>query len=160
MGITITECDSAEQWGYAMQAPSVLHCSIKTICMSVIKMQVTTKTSILGYSTWIVYHVKVSFFLVCTFNKLIIRGVTIRWATIRYISRCTTHDMVHDTIQNQLIYCQWKILKRCGMCHQYCYIKTVILAWKIEFKINKVVYNHPRYLFLTYCVCTQSNKIS
>ena len=64
------------------------------------------------------------------------RGVTIRLATIRYISRYTTHDMVHDTIQNQLIYYQWKILKHCGMCHQYCYIKTVILARNSEFKIN------------------------
>ena len=55
---------------------------------------------------------------------VVIRGVTIRLATIRYISRYTTHDMVHDTIQNQLIYYQWKILKHCGMCHQYCYIKA------------------------------------
>ena len=66
------------------------------------------------------------------------RGVTIRLATIRYISRYTTHDMVHDTIQNQLIYYQWKILKHCGMCHQYCYIKTVILARNSEFKIIKM----------------------
>ena len=90
------------------------------------------------------------------------RGVTIRLATIRYISRYTTHDMVHDTIQNQLIYYQWKILKHCGMCHQYCYIKTVILARNSEFKINKDVHNHPcpKYLLLTNCVCKQNNKIS
>ena len=90
------------------------------------------------------------------------RGVTIRLATIRYISRYTTHDMVHDTIQNQLIYYQWKILKHCGMCHQYCYIKTVILARNSEFKINKDVHNHPcpKYLVLTNCVCKQNNKIS
>ena len=89
------------------------------------------------------------------------RGVTIRLATIRYISRYTTHDMVHDTIQNQLIYYQWKILKHCGMCHQYCYIKTVILARNSEFKINKDVHNHPcpKYLLLTNCVCKQNNKI-
>ena len=91
-----------------------------------------------------------------------VRGVTIRLATIRYISRYTTHDMVHDTIQNQLIYYQWKILKHCGMCHQYCYIKTVILARNSEFKINKDVHNHPcpKYLLLTNCVCKQNNKIS
>ena len=91
-----------------------------------------------------------------------IRGATIRLATIRYISRYTTHDMVHDTIQNQLIYYQWKILKHCGMCHQYCYIKTVILARNSEFKINKDVHNHPcpKYLLLTNCVCKQNNKIS
>ena len=90
------------------------------------------------------------------------RGVTIRLATIRYISRYTTHDMVHDTIQNQLIYYQWKILKHCGMCHQYCYIKTVILARNKEFKINKDVHNQPcpKYLLLTNCVCKQNNKIS
>ena len=90
------------------------------------------------------------------------RGVTIRLATIRYISRYTTHDMVHDTIQNQLIYYQWKILKHCGMCHQYCYIKTVILARNSEFKINKDVHNHPcpKYLLLNNCVCKQNNKIS
>ena len=90
------------------------------------------------------------------------RGVTIRLATIRYISRYTTHDMVHDTIQNQLICYQWKILKHCGMCHQYCYIKTVILARNSEFKINKDVHNHPcpKYLLLTNCVCKQNNKIS
>ena len=62
------------------------------------------------------------------------RGVTIRWATIRYISRYTTHDTVHDMIQNQLIYYQWKILKRCGMCHQYSYTKTVILVRKVNLK--------------------------
>ena len=90
------------------------------------------------------------------------RGVTIRLATIRYISRYTTHDMVHDTIQNQLIYYQWKILKHCGMCHQYCYIKTVILARNSEFKINKDLHNHPcpKYQLLTNCVCKQNNKIS
>ena len=90
------------------------------------------------------------------------RGVTIRLATIRYISRYTTHDMVHDTIQNQLIYYQWKILKHCGMCHQYCYIRTVILARNSKFKINKDVHNHPcpKYLLLTNCVCKQNNKIS
>ena len=90
------------------------------------------------------------------------RGVTIRLATIRYISRYTTHDMIHDTIQNQLIYYQWKILKHCGMSHQYCYIKTVILARNSEFKINKDVHNHPCpiYLLLTNCVCKQNNKIS
>ena len=95
-------------------------------------------------------------------NLLNTRGVTIRLATIRYISRYTTHDMVHDTIQNQLIYYQWKILKHCGMCHQYCYIKTVILARNSEFKINKDVHNHPcpKYLLLTNCVCKQNNKIS
>ena len=71
-----------------------------------------------------------------------VRGVTIRWATIRYISWYTTHNTVHDTIQNQLIYYQWKILKRCGMCHQYCYIKTVILARKSEFKINLYIIIH------------------
>ena len=94
--------------------------------------------------------------------RLQYRGVTIRLATIRYISRYTTHDMVHDTIQNQLIYYQWKILKHCGMCHQYCYIKTVILARNSEFKINKDVHNHPcpKYLLLTSCVCKQNNKIS
>ena len=93
--------------------------------------------------------------------SLCTRGVTIRLATIRYISRYTTHDMVHDTIQNQLIYYQWKILKHCGMCHQYCYIKTVILARNREFKINKDVHNHPcpKYLLLTNCVCKQNNKI-
>ena len=91
-----------------------------------------------------------------------VRGVTIRIATIRYISRYTTHDMVHDTIQNQLIYYQWKILKHCGMCRQYCYIKAVILARNSEFKINKDVHNHPclKYLLLTNCVCKQNNKIS
>ena len=90
------------------------------------------------------------------------RGVTIRLATIRYISRYTTHDMGHDTIQNQLIYYQWKILKHCGMCHQYCYINTVILARNSEFKINKDVHNHPcpKYLLLTNCVCKQNNKTS
>ena len=90
------------------------------------------------------------------------RGVTIRLATIRYISRYTTHDMVHDTIQNQLIYYQWKIWKHCGMCHQYFYIKTVILARNSEFEINKDVHNHPcpKYLLLTNCVCKQNNKIS
>ena len=90
------------------------------------------------------------------------RGVTIRLATIRYISRYTTHDMVHDTIQNQLIYYQWKILKHCGMCQQYCYIKTVILARNSEFKINKDVHNHPcpKYLLLPNGVCKQNNKIS
>ena len=95
-------------------------------------------------------------------NSITDRGVTIRLATIRYISRYTTHDMVHDTIQNQLIYYQWKILKHCGMCHQYCYIKTVILARNSEFKINKDVHNHPcpKYLLLTNCVCKQNNKIS
>ena len=95
-------------------------------------------------------------------RHLLTRGVTIRLATIRYISRYTTHDMVHDTIQNQLIYYQWKILKHCGMCHQYCYIKTVILARNSEFKINKDVHNHPcpKYLLLTNCVCKQNNKIS
>ena len=96
------------------------------------------------------------------FCLVLARGVTIRWATIWYISRYTTHDTVHDMIQNQLIYYQWKILKRCWMCHQYCYIKTVILARKSEFKINKVVYNHPcpRNLLLTNCICTQRTKIS
>ena len=90
------------------------------------------------------------------------RGVTIRLATIRYISRYTTHDMVHDGIQNQLIYYQWKIWKHCGMCHQYFYIKTVILARNSEFEINKDVHNHPcpKYLLLTNCVCKQNNKIS
>ena len=96
------------------------------------------------------------------YKYLITRGVTIRWATIRYISQYNTHDTVHDMIQNQLIYYQWKILKRCGMCHQYYYIKTVILVTKSEFEINKVVYNHPcsRYLLLTNCVYMQGNKIS
>ena len=95
-------------------------------------------------------------------SSVLDRGVTIRLATIRYISRYTAHDMVHDTIQNQLIYYQWKILKHCGMCHQYCYIKTVILARNSEFKINKDVHNHPcpKYLLLTNCVCKQNNKIS
>ena len=95
-------------------------------------------------------------------DVVLIRGVTIRLATIRYISRYTTHDMVHDTIQNQLIYYQWKILKHCGMCHQYCYIKTVILARNSEFKINKDLHNHPcpKYQLLTNCVCKQNNKIS
>ena len=104
---------------------------------------------------WFIFDVWKSF----SFN---FRGVTIRLATIRYISRYTTHDMVHDTIQNQLIYYQWKILKHCGMCHQYCYIKTVILARNSEFKINKDVHNHPcpKYLLLTSCVCKQNNKIS
>ena len=98
-----------------------------------------------------------------TNNQLVpYRGVTIRLATIRYISRYTTHDMVYDTIQNQLIYYQWKILKHCGMCHQYCYIKTVILARNSEFKINKDVHNHPcpKYLLLPNGVCKQNNKIS
>ena len=96
------------------------------------------------------------------YRSVIRRGVTIRLAKIRYISRYTTHDMVHDTIQNQLIYYQWKILQHCGMCHQYCYIKTVILARNSEFKINKDVHNHPcpKYLLLTNCVCKQNNKIS
>ena len=96
------------------------------------------------------------------FIQVYTRGVTIRLATIRYISRYTTHDMVHDTIQNQLIYYQWKIWKHCGMCHQYFYIKTVILARNSEFKINKDVHNHPcpKYLLLTNCVCKQNNKIS
>ena len=97
-------------------------------------------------------YIQVFWKVVLVYSVLYItRGVTIRLATIRYISRYTTHDMVHDTIQNQLIYYHWKILKHCGMCHQYCYIKTVILARNSEFKINKDVHNHPcpKYLLLT-----------
>ena len=126
-------------------------------------------SSLIGWSLtlqeW--YMVAVSGFSRGTINRkymmcLSSRGVTIRLATIRYISRYTTHDMVHDTIQNQLIYYQWKIWKHCGMCHQYFYIKTVILARNSEFEINKDVHNHPcpKYLLLTNCVCKQNNKIS
>ena len=74
------------------------------------------------------------------------RGVTIRWATIWYISRYTTHDTVYDTIKKNSLYIinenffetLW------DMCHQhdqYSYVKTVLLARYSEFKTNKVVCN-------------------
>ena len=68
-------------------------------------------------------------------GQIITRGVTIRWATLRYISWYTTHDMVYYTLQKKLIYHQWKNIEMLwDMCHQYCYIKTVILARKNELK--------------------------
>ena len=78
----------------------------------------------------------------------------------RYILRFQTVQLCgwlgsDQSLYGSLRYYQWKILKHCGMCHQYCYIKTVILVRNIEFKINKDVHNHPcpKYLLLTYCVC-------
>ena len=61
------------------------------------------------------------------------RGVTIRWAMIRYISQYITHDAIDDTKQNSYMLSMkkyWNIVEYVSCC----YTKTVILLGIVNLK--------------------------